>query len=265
VRALAVYDSGNGPELYAAGNFTQAGENPATNIARWNGAAWLAVPGVPEIRALVTFDAGGGPALYAGGQTPPGVRRWNGSSWTNVGSFADEAGPCNDSAFVESLTVFDAGNGSGSSLYAGGSFDNHEGSAPNHVARWTGTSWASVGGGIQLIVVESDPDAICYLVTTQVRSIKGVTLFDGPALFVGGDFAGAGSIPSINVARWGCPPEVVLSPDLDGSGLVDGADLGQLLLAWGDCPAQSLCIADLNGDQVVDSDDLAVLLLNFGS
>lgn len=35
----AVFDSGSGPELYAAGLFS----NPAKNIARWNGTAWSAL------------------------------------------------------------------------------------------------------------------------------------------------------------------------------------------------------------------------------
>lgn len=42
--------------------------------------------------------------------------------------------------------------------------------------------------------------------------------------------------------------------DLDGSGGVDGADLGMLLSAWGTPDA------DLNGDGIVGGDDLGLLL-----
>ncbi len=45
--------------------------------------------------------------------------------------------------------------------------------------------------------------------------------------------------------------------DLNGDGVVDGADLNLLLNAWGSCPD---CPADLNGDGVVDGADLGLLL-----
>lgn len=35
--ALAVFNDGTGPALYAAGSFTQAGGIPANRVARWNG------------------------------------------------------------------------------------------------------------------------------------------------------------------------------------------------------------------------------------
>ncbi len=52
-----------------------------------------------------------------------------------------------------------------------------------------------------------------------------------------------------------CPRELV--GDLDGDGVVDGADLGILLQNWGPCPE---CPADLNGDGFVDAADLGILL-----
>lgn len=54
--------------------------------------------------------------------------------------------------------------------------------------------------------------------------------------------------------------------DLDGSGVVDGADLASLLTTWGACPAPTAgpCLADFNGDGVVDGEDMAFLLANWG-
>ena len=49
--------------------------------------------------------------------------------------------------------------------------------------------------------------------------------------------------------------------DLNGSGVVDGADLSILLSSWGDCGS---CPADLNGDCVVDGADVSVLLASWG-
>jgi len=48
--------------------------------------------------------------------------------------------------------------------------------------------------------------------------------------------------------------------DLDGNGVVDGADLGSLLNVWGTDDAA----ADLNGDGVVDGADLGILLNAWG-
>ncbi len=48
--------------------------------------------------------------------------------------------------------------------------------------------------------------------------------------------------------------------DLNGDGIVDGADLGMLLGSWGPCGG---CPADLNGDGIVDGADLGTLLGNW--
>ncbi|MCE9618495.1 MAG: hypothetical protein K8R92_01130 [Planctomycetes bacterium] len=50
--------------------------------------------------------------------------------------------------------------------------------------------------------------------------------------------------------------------DLDGSGEVDGGDLGLVLLDFGPCPG---CTTDLDGSGEVDGGDLGLVLLNFGS
>lgn len=52
------------------------------------------------------------------------------------------------------------------------------------------------------------------------------------------------------------PPTCVPTPDLDGNGEVNGADLGIMLGAWG----TDDCAADLNDDGIVDGADLGVLL-----
>jgi hypothetical protein len=103
VSALAVYDDGARPALYAGGGFTSAGRVVTHGIAKWNGSSWSALgSGVmvfPTVSALAVFDDGGGPALYAGGSftNAGGVRanhiaKWNGSSWSALGS-GDEGTP----------------------------------------------------------------------------------------------------------------------------------------------------------------------------
>lgn len=55
---------------------------------------------------------------------------------------------------------------------------------------------------------------------------------------------------------------VKLDPaDLNGDGVVDGADLGLLLAAWGTCAERSpRCVGDLDGNGAVDGADLGLLL-----
>src|SRR5712664_1047964 len=69
VNALAVFDDGTGPALYAGGEFIIAGDIAANRIAKWDGTRWSVLgSGVnSSIRALMVFGDGSGPALYAGG------------------------------------------------------------------------------------------------------------------------------------------------------------------------------------------------------
>ncbi|TVQ64173.1 MAG: hypothetical protein EA378_00100, partial [Phycisphaerales bacterium] len=73
IRAMAVFDDGSGPALYAGGVFTTAGGVEVNRVARWNGSTWSALEGPSGIgvngtvRALAVYDDGSGPALYAGG------------------------------------------------------------------------------------------------------------------------------------------------------------------------------------------------------
>ena len=46
--------------------------------------------------------------------------------------------------------------------------------------------------------------------------------------------------------------------DLDGDGMVSGADVGVLLVQWGPCTGE--CTADFNGDGIVDGSDFGILL-----
>jgi len=55
------------------------------------------------------------------------------------------------------------------------------------------------------------------------------------------------------------------SGDLDCNGIIDGADLGTLLVNWGPCPGGTPgCPGDLNNNGIVDGADLGTLLANWG-
>jgi hypothetical protein len=68
------------------------------------------------------------------------------------------------------------------SLYAGGFFTQAGGNGANYIARWDGTSWATLGVGTD-----------SYVLTSAV--MKG-------DLYVGGQFTHAGGVAANNIAKW---------------------------------------------------------------
>jgi hypothetical protein len=92
VFALTAFDDGNGPALYAGGQFTTADGEPANNIARWDGAGWSPLSSgleggpAPAVQALAVFDDGTGSSLYVGGNfhVAGGLVSGNFARWGNV-------------------------------------------------------------------------------------------------------------------------------------------------------------------------------------
>ena len=65
----------------------------------------------------------------------------------------------------------------------------------------------------------------------------------------------------------GIPDECVganCAADIDGSGLVDGEDMGLLFIAWGACPGDPGCPGDIDLNGVVDGADLGAFFLSWG-
>jgi hypothetical protein len=60
----------------------------------------------------------------------------------------------------------------------------------------------------------------------------------------------------------GCEGGVECPGDFNGDGIVDGADFGQILAAWGACPAP--CPQDLDGNGTVDGADVGLILSSWG-
>jgi len=144
--------------------------------------------------AIVVFDDGGGPDVYAGGHFTMAnglrvnrVARWDGSAWTSVGVGFTIATPGNP--YVQSLVVFDSGGGD--ELYAAGRFDTAGGVPVQNIARWNGSSWSAVGGGL------ANNSSLIYVGSMTVWDDGG-----GAALYAGGKFDEAGGAPVNNIARW---------------------------------------------------------------
>lgn len=85
----------------------------------------------------------------------------------------------------------------------------------------------------------------------RIRLTGTVGQADAGPMANGNILLAGGFWPSTTIAA-PLPP----SPDLNGDGMVDGADLGILLGAWGTGDGD----ADLNQDGVVDGADLGMLL-----
>ena len=187
VTSLARDGSGN---LYAAGRFLTAGGVTVNHIAKWNGSSWSALSsglylpasGYGLVYSLV-LDASGN--VYAGGDftmttsslTVNHIAKWNGSSWSALGSGMD--------GDVPALAMDAAGN-----LYAGGWFKHAGGVLVNYIAKWNGSSWSSLGSGIGAV----DP----YIGPTAVESL----LWDNSSgnLYAGGYFSTAGSVGANHIA-----------------------------------------------------------------
>lgn len=190
VTAMATYDDGSGPKLWVGGTFQTAGGVPATGTAMWDGTNWsMGSTNVVgnDIEALVVHDDGTGPALYASfnsnavGPTGTRVAKLVGSTWTAL--------PAPINGTVNALASWD--DGTGLALYAAGRFSSLAGTNASRVAKWNGTAWSSVGGG----VANSNGTTIAY----SLRAFDDGT---GSQLYVTGAFTSAGGVPASGFARW---------------------------------------------------------------
>src|SRR5262245_1018977 len=177
------------------------------------------------LQASTFFDEGSGPRLFVGGYFDragslaiTGTARWDGSSWSSVGTTMEPV----------AFALHD--DGSGTKLYAGGYFD------PNYVVRrWDGSSWTPVGGVFPLITAMTTFDdgsgTKLYVASygwdpsnqpfgrvdvwngsawSQVGGnffgdLQSLGVFDdgsGAALYAGGSFTTAGGVAASNVAKW---------------------------------------------------------------
>lgn len=191
--ALLADDSGG---VWLGGTFTQVGDVPTHNIARWNGSAWQALrqPGVPgvdgvngPVLALARGADGsvfvGGAFSMAGGVPAWNVARWDGTAWGALGGglMAVEGGPA---AVVRALAVDAQGR-----VYAGGTFRAAGGVAVENLAMWDGQRWNPVpGGGVRSLATS---DATVHALAWR-----------GSRLWVAGTFDQAGDVAASSLAEW---------------------------------------------------------------
>ena len=160
-----------GTDLIAGGTFTTAGGVPASRVARWDGTQWFALgAGLPS--SVVSLCEHGG-ELYAGCQG--GVYRWDGVNWNLVGSAAI------GTSYAKALLSV------GGDLYAGGSFSQLGPPGTQYIARWDGTQWNELDGGLSL--------------HSSAANVRALTARDG-SVWVGSNLYRAGNVTSAHLARW---------------------------------------------------------------
>ena len=187
VNALATLPNG---EVVAGGWFSSAGGIAANQIARWNGTSWSSLGtgmsgslGATWVQALARLPNGdlvaGGFFTGAGGVICKGIARWNGASWSALGT-----GFAGFPVAVRALSILTNGD-----LVAAGQFSTAGSVSADNIARWDGRRWSALGAGI----LASDS------VTVTVKTVA--TLPNGDVV-AGGAFTTAGGVAATNVARW---------------------------------------------------------------
>ncbi len=122
-------------------------------------------------------------------------------------------------------------------------------------ASWT-TIWSHTGGSFEETSWSEHEFDLSAIADGQsdvrVRFTMGTT--DGSVTYCGWNLD--------DVEVIGVVPTNGLEGDLNGDGIVNGADMGLLLAQWGPCAG---CDADLNGDGIVNGADMGLLLANWTS
>src|SRR4051812_7826660 len=198
--SLVTFNPGGGDRLVAGGFYDNAGNVPATaSLAMWNPAtsSWEAMgtTWTGSTRGSIWSMAVWNGRLYVGGgivNQPPsiaglpwaGVASWDGTTWQTPSSSIVGFSP-----YVAALQVFN--DGSGEALYAAGRFSSINGVAgTSQIARWNGTAWTSVGGGLAQ--------------TNSSFGLEGLTVFNdgsGAALYAAGYAFVPPGQPTTNVAK----------------------------------------------------------------
>ncbi len=174
--------------MYIGGDFTEVDGVSAVGIAQWDGETWAAVGDrierqlcvdIPrdDVYAVAVDDSGhvymGGNFVGIGDVPAIGIARWDGNAWTALGNAIIDDERCGT---ISSIAVYRG------EIYAAGGPLQIGRINPHGIAKWTGTSWEALDGGVE------------GAINTMSVGETGI--------YVGGRFTRAGTETAINIAKW---------------------------------------------------------------
>ena len=179
-----------GPDstMYIGGDFTEIDGVSAVGIAKWQEGAWSAMASslggplcfdvpVDDVYAIEIDDSGrvyvGGNFVEIEGIVANGISMWDDQSWKSLGSGITDGGSCRS---INAIEIYEE------DIYAGGSFTQIDSLDTRSIAKWTGSDWIELDGGIQ------------GGVSTISKNTNG--------LIFGGNFSNAGVLTTNDVAYW---------------------------------------------------------------
>lgn len=188
VLAVASWDSdgpgGQPPKLVVGGSFSNVANLPQSAIAfydtqsgQWSSPGTWTYP-AGSVYALAPVTGGdlyvGGYFTKAGGVAAMNVARWNGQSWSSLGSGLDK--------MAYTLLVLPNGD-----LIAGGTFQFAGGISAKGVARWNGSEWSAMGDGLTRLSTDT---------------VRALAILPNGDIIAGGVFSSSNGSPANYLARW---------------------------------------------------------------
>jgi hypothetical protein len=176
-----------GSDVYVGGTFQMnlGGGQFAFNVAKWNGSTWTNLPGGAFFGGVSTFTVsalafqgtdlvlgGNFTAAPFGGTSSTNVVKHNGTDWVPLGNGVNSN--------VLSILVV------GSDIYAGGRFTNASGVPVSRLAKWNGSAWTDLAGGVT---------------GTGSFSVSALASV-GTDIYAAGSFTNAGGVDVNRIAKW---------------------------------------------------------------
>lgn len=137
------------------------------------------------VRALCVYNNKlivGGRFDNAGGNFTNNIASWDGTNWSLLGSGLSTNGGIMFGVYA--LAIYN------SELYAGGNFRVSGSDSVYGIAKWNGTTWLPVGGGLRYL-----PNGI------GEATVNTMCVYNGE-LYVGGNFNRAGTVTVKSIAKW---------------------------------------------------------------
>jgi trimeric autotransporter adhesin len=181
-----------GSDLYVGGYFYNQPVSSFRSLVKWNGSSWTAVGSGTLDGPVYAMTASGTNLYIGGGFTKIGtlvynnIAKWNGSSWQRLTTSIQVSDIGVNREVTTMLAV-------GNDLYVGGEFTSAGGKPANHIAKWDGTNWWSLGSGVG-----------------DSGSIVSALALKGDDLLVGGSFLTAGDKRCHHLAVWQTKPRTLL-------------------------------------------------------